>query len=133
MIDYLRRFAAAPVDNRHFHEKALMFRAKIELGSDSIKKKLMDILACPIDKYYPLELHVFEEKEEIVEGLIVCPKCLRWYPIRDEIPEMLPDELRKEKEDLPFLKKWKEKVPGKILSEGRPFNLGKSSVGHAST
>ncbi|MGD0406889.1 MAG: Trm112 family protein, partial [Candidatus Bathyarchaeia archaeon] len=44
----------------------------------------MEILACPIDKYHPLELHVFEEKDEIVEGLIVCPKCLRWYPIRDE-------------------------------------------------
>jgi len=33
----------------------------------------MDILACPIDKHYPLELHVFEEKEEIVEGVIICP------------------------------------------------------------
>jgi uncharacterized protein YbaR (Trm112 family) len=109
-----------------FHEKALMFRVKLELGVGIIKKKLMDILACPIDKYYPLELHVFEEKEEVVEGLIVCPKCLRWYPIRDEIPEMLPDELRKEKEDLPFLKKWKERVPKKIVSEGKPFNLGKS-------
>ena len=91
----------------------------------------MDILACPIDKYYPLELHVFEEKEEIVEGLIVCPKCLRWYPIRDEIPEMLPDELRKEKEDLPFLKKWKEKVPKNILSHGKPFNMGKGYFEHA--
>ena len=76
-----------------------------------MKKLLMDILACPIDKHHPLELHVFEEKDEIVEGLIVCPECLRWYPIRDEIPEMLPDELRKEAEDLPFLKKWKSKIP----------------------
>jgi uncharacterized protein YbaR (Trm112 family) len=84
----------------------------------------MDILACPIDKSHPLELLVFEEKDEIVEGLIVCPKCLRWYPIRDEIPEMLPDELRKEAEDLPFLKKWKEKFPDKILLEGQPFRLG---------
>ena len=97
---------------------------------DQVKKKLMEILACPIDKYHPLELHVFEEKEEIVEGLIVCPKCLRWYPIRDEIPEMLPDELRKENEDLPFLKKWREKVPEKILREGQPFKL-KSSEGQA--
>jgi hypothetical protein len=24
------------------------------------------------------------------------------------------------------LKKWKEKVPKKILSEGKPFNLGKA-------
>jgi uncharacterized protein YbaR (Trm112 family) len=90
---------------------------------DQMKKKLMEILACPIDKYHPLELHVFEEKEEIIEGLIVCPKCLRWYPIRDEIPEMLPDELRRQNEDLPFLKKWKEKVPEKILREGQPFTL----------
>jgi uncharacterized protein YbaR (Trm112 family) len=73
----------------------------------------MDILACPIDKHYPLELHVFEEKEEIVEGVIICPKCLRWYPIRDEIPEMLPDELREEKDELPFLRKWKHKIPKK--------------------
>ena len=57
-----------------------------------------------------LELHVFEEKEEIVEGVIICPKCLRWYPIRDEIPEMLPDELREEKDELPFLRA----APGRL-------------------
>jgi len=74
-------------------------------------------------KFYPLELHVFEEKEEIVEGVIICPKCLRWYPIRDEIPEMLPDELREEKDELPFLQKWKAKISQKILTEGKPFNL----------
>ena len=88
-----------------------------------MKKKLMEILACPIDKHHPLELQVFEEKDEITEGLIVCPKCLRWYPIRDEIPEMLPDELRKETEDLPFLKKWKADIPEKIVFEGKPFSL----------
>jgi uncharacterized protein YbaR (Trm112 family) len=96
----------------------------MHLEGSNIKKKLMDILACPIDKHYPLELYIFEEKDEIVEGLIVCPKCSRWYPIRDEIPEMLPDDLRKENEDLPFLRKWKGKIPEKILLEGKPFNLG---------
>ena len=90
-----------------------------------MKKKLMEILACPIDKHHPLDLHVFEEKEEIVEGLIVCSKCKRWYPIRDEIPEMLPDELRKKSEDLPFLKKWKNQLPKKIVLEGNPFRLNK--------
>jgi len=99
--------------------KSVHCRAGIEM-----KRRLMDILACPIDKYYPLELHVFEEKDEIVEGIIICPKCLRWYPIRDEIPEMLPDELREEKDELPFLQKWRDKIPEKILYEGKPFNLG---------
>lgn len=88
-----------------------------------MRKKLMEILACPIDKHHPLELLVFQEEEEIVEGLIICRKCLRWYPIRDEIPEMLPDQLRNEGEDLPFLKKWKERVPEEILSDGKPFNM----------
>ena len=45
----------------------------------------MEILACPIDKFYPLELLVFEEKDEITSGIITCPKCNRWYPIIDEI------------------------------------------------
>ena len=31
--------------------------------------------------------------------------------------------LRKEVEDLPFLKKWKAKIPEKILTEGKPFRL----------
>jgi uncharacterized protein YbaR (Trm112 family) len=93
----------------------------------AIKKKLMEILACPIDKYHPLELHVFEEKEDIKEGVIICPKCQRWYPIRDEIPEMLPDELREEKDELLFLKKWKKKFPKEIMLEGKPFNLGRET------
>ena len=88
-----------------------------------MKKRLVDILACPIDKGYPLELNVFEETEEIASGIITCPKCSRWYPIIDEIPHMLPDDLREEKEDLAFLRKWKEKIPQKVLTEGKPFKL----------
>jgi hypothetical protein len=52
-----------------------------------------------------------------------CSKCLRWYPIRDQIPELLPDELRKENEEIYFLKKWVDKIPEKILYDGKPFNL----------
>ena len=88
-----------------------------------MKMTLMDILACPIDKHHPLEIYVFEEKTEIVEGMLVCPKCSRWYPIKDEIPELLPDELRNKRRELPFLRKWKDKIPERIESEGKPFNL----------
>ncbi len=93
------------------------------MREQKMKKQLMEILACPIDKHHPLELHVFEEKQEIIEGLIVCPQCSRWYPIRDEIPEMLPDELREKKDEIAFLEKWKNKIPKKTLHEGKPFNL----------
>src|SRR5260370_16531162 len=88
-----------------------------------LKRRLMEILACPIDKHYPLELHVFEEKEEIAEGLLVCPQCDRWYPISDEIPQMLPDDLREAKEDLEWLRRWKDQVPDKVLPQQKPSNL----------
>lgn len=90
-----------------------------------MKRKLMEILACPIDKHHPLKLHVFSEKDEIVDGLIVCPKCSRVYPIIDEIPHMLPDELRERNEDLAFLRKWKDKIPKRLLETGKPFNLAR--------
>jgi uncharacterized protein YbaR (Trm112 family) len=83
----------------------------------------MEILACPICKDHPLKLHMFEEKEEVTAGIIECKSCQRWYPIIDEIPHMLPDDLREKKEDLEFLKKWKQKTPRNIIDKGKPFTL----------
>lgn len=58
-----------------------------------MKKKLMDILACPVCKYHPLELKVTKEDDkEILEGEIRCPKCDLSYPIEDGIPNMLPPD-----------------------------------------
>jgi uncharacterized protein YbaR (Trm112 family) len=88
-----------------------------------MKKRLMEILACPICKHHPLELKVFAEGEEIDEGILTCPECGRWYPIIETIPHMLPDELREEKEDKDFLVKWKPRVQESVLRSGKPFNL----------
>ena len=63
-------------------------------------------------------------KIEVVTGVIYCPNCGRWYPIIDEIPRMLPDNLRKREEDLSFLRKYVDKLPDKIVKEGKPWNLG---------
>lgn len=60
-----------------------------------MRQKLMDILACPVCKFHPLELKVQkEEGDEIVEGTITCPKCKIDYPIRERIPNMLPPDMR---------------------------------------
>ncbi len=88
-----------------------------------MKKRLMDILACPICKHHPLELKVFAEHEEIDEGILICSECGRWYPIMETIPHMLPDELREEKEDLGFLARWRAEVPENVLKSGKPFSL----------
>jgi uncharacterized protein YbaR (Trm112 family) len=86
-----------------------------------VSKELLDILACPICKkdveYKESEDFVYckkcdirflgerlEEKEkcpkcgeraELIEGeVLICVDCKRWYPIIEDIPHMLPDELR---------------------------------------
>jgi uncharacterized protein YbaR (Trm112 family) len=89
-----------------------------------MKKTMLDILACPIDKYYPLELlEIVSEGDNVKEGILVCEKCKRYYPIKDEIPVMLPDELRKKNEDIEFLQKWKSKIPDKVIMQGNPWHL----------
>lgn len=64
-------------------------------------------------------------KLEIVEGLVYCPKCFHWYPIKNGILIMLPDNKRNEKNDLEFLMKYRDRIPEKILFEGKPYNLSR--------
>ncbi len=55
-----------------------------------VSKELLDILVCPLCKT-PVLLTSDNQ------GL-KCPTCRRVYPIRDDIPVMLPDEARIEAE-----------------------------------
>jgi len=118
-----------------------------------MKYKLVDILACPECKNYPLELHVKESTEpndsnnslkkpecelfcsylnrevkdigeapcdrcgsiKIKEGYLVCNKCNRWYPIIDDIPELLPDYMREAKRENNIASKLGIKVNGPFL------------------
>lgn len=91
---------------------------------------MLDILACPIDKYYPLELIEIDtavdkiiNENVIKEGVLFCSQCSRFYPIIEEIPVMLPDELRDKEKDIQFLQKWQEKIPSKIIKNGNPWHL----------
>ncbi len=89
-----------------------------------MKRSLLDILACPIDKHYPLDLIELNSKDdEVAEGVLLCSECNRFYPIIDEIPVMLPDDLRKQNEDLEFLSKWEKKLPEDVVYNGRPNHL----------
>ena len=96
-----------------------------------MKKSMLDILACPIDKHYPLELFELDARLEggtandtvIGDGILFCDKCSRFYPIVDEIPVMLPDELREMQSEIEFLQKWKNKLPDKVIKYGNPWHL----------
>jgi len=89
-----------------------------------MNKTMMDILACPIDKNHPLELFEIKEKDSVVsEGVLFCSKCSRFYPIIEEIPILLPDELRDKKQDLTFLENNKKILPEKIVNNALPWHL----------
>jgi len=106
-----------------FRISAKRIRAERFLGVD-VQRRLLDILACPIDKHYPLQLiELQSEGEKVISGVILCDKCGRFYPIIDEIPVMLPDELRSKKEDIEFLSQWRAQLPPKVVQESLPHNL----------
>lgn len=89
-----------------------------------MNKKMLDILACPLDKHHPLEIFEIDSRDEIVlEGALYCIKCSRFYPIIEEIPIMLPDELRDKKQDVEFLQKNQKKLPEKIINQASPWHL----------
>lgn len=62
-----------------------------------MKKRLMDILACPVCKGQLLLKAEAEEGEEVVSGSLYCQKCNYDYPIEDTIPNLLPPELQNKK------------------------------------
>jgi uncharacterized protein YbaR (Trm112 family) len=91
-----------------------------------MNRSMLDILVCPIDKHYPLELfQIISEGHNVKEGILFCTKCSRYYPIIDEIPVMLPDELRERQktQDIEFLRKWQNKIPDKVIRHGNPWHL----------
>ena len=89
-----------------------------------MNKKMMDILACPIDKHSPLELVECKSKDDTIEeGALYCTDCTRFYPIIEEIPIMLPDELRDKDQDMDFLKNNEDNLPEKIIKQAAPWHL----------
>jgi len=56
-----------------------------------MKRDLIDVLACPACKAYPLVLDAVEEKgDEIMKGTLTCPGCKTVYPIDASIPNLIP-------------------------------------------
>mgnify|MGYP003930110095 CR=1 FL=1 len=88
-----------------------------------MRRELLDILACPIDKYNKLELYELSYSNEIDEGVLYCPQCSRFYPIINSIPILLPDNLRNRNNELVFLKRWKDKLPEKIINKSKPWHI----------
>lgn len=59
----------------------------------------------------------------IEDGMLFCNSCLRFYPIVEEIPIILPDELRDKNNDLDILRKWSKSLPEKVVKRSLPWHL----------
>jgi hypothetical protein len=49
-----------------------------------LSKDLIDILACP----------KCNGDVEVTKDKVICPKCQKYYPIKDDVPIMLVDRAR---------------------------------------
>jgi len=73
-----------------------------------MRRQFLDKLACPMDKS-DLSIKIFKENEhEIMEGILTCAQCGRYYPIVQGIAIMSPDEYRESKLEAPLLERWGE-------------------------
>ncbi len=83
-------------------------------------RSFFDKLCCPIDKSdLQLEVFVQDEAKNILEGLMTCTSCKRYFPIAYGVPIMTPDEYRERQLERPLLEKWKPNFePQGFLSSG---------------
>lgn len=82
-----------------------------------MKQSFLDKLACPFDKH-DLKITVYKkQEEEILEGILTCKHCQRYYPIIHGIPIMSPDEYREINLEKPLLEKWRNTI---VIKEGKP-------------
>jgi len=69
-------------------------------------------------------LNKIKIETEVETGLLFCSECMRWYPIIETIPQMLPDEYRDEKAEIQFLKTNKDLLDNAFFKQNlKPFNI----------
>src|SRR5437868_5034983 len=64
----------------------------------------------------------------VEEGVLVCADNGRWYPIRNFIPELLPDHLRDFDRDFAFLDSVRASIPDaiyRLLNDRAIFSMAK--------
>jgi uncharacterized protein YbaR (Trm112 family) len=105
----------------HQQNKSCQKRDNMESISDHHdyeEEKKNKIDAYSDDLFADAELDIVIE-----EGILFCNRCLRFFPIVEEIPIILPDEIRDKNKDLELLKKWSSSLPDKVVKKALPWHL----------
>lgn len=68
-------------------------------------------LCCPFDKEeLALKIITKDIENNIIEGVLTCNHCKRYYPIISGIPIMSPDEYREKQLEALLVEKWKPEL-----------------------
>lgn len=82
-----------------------------------MKASLINKLCCPFDKKdLDVQIFVRDQDEQIIEGLLTCTHCKRYYPIVHGVPIMSPDEYREPQLETPLLQRWENRLEGISVS-----------------
>ncbi|MFW9929919.1 MAG: Trm112 family protein [Candidatus Thorarchaeota archaeon] len=105
--------------------KMLLERIRTDIYIN-LKKCISSLPKNDLDEILPelVVINKFKFEIEIETGILFCPKCKRWFPIIDTIPQMLPDEYRDEKAEIEFLKTNKNLLHKEFFQQNlKPFNI----------
>lgn len=92
-------------------------RREVSVSVESVKcRRLCAIHGRPAAEV-PLEECAACVHRDVIEGIIVCNSCGRWYRIEEGIPVLLPDGYRSKKEDRNFIVRNVEKIPMSVLEK----------------
>ena len=86
---------------------------------------LVNKLCCPFDKQQlNLQTFVKDVDDNIIEGLLTCSHCHRYYPIAYGVPIMTPDEYREKPLEIPLLKRWEADLKDSSPDGFRMLRIG---------
>lgn len=89
-----------------------------------MKPETINKLCCPFDKAdLSLQIITQDLEKNILEGLLSCKQCNRYYPIIKGIPIMSPDEYREFDLEQPVIESWNHHLQGKELKNFRLIEL----------
>lgn len=59
---------------------------------------------------------------EIVEGVLACAQCARWFRIERGVPDLMRDALREDRDEAAFLERHRAALPTDLVEQGHPVS-----------
>ncbi len=90
-----------------------------------MKRSTLQRVCCPVCRGFLRLGATFDPpgSDEVLEAVLCCQTCRRWFRVERGIADLVRDELREDAEERAFLARHREQLTGEILEQGRPVSL----------